>query len=138
MVVFKIEIPNELFCSGEAVKCRIWVLQSLVPAFAVDTYLEIQACTRKILENIFYHTQSYVSNCTLDAWKVSLSVPFKTHKINVIKEPGRYLQTGMEMINTIQSFKRILYSDHYGNLNWAWGPWFNKAFRLPTSHWFPI
>lgn len=114
MVVFKIEIPNELFCSGEAVKCRIWVFQSLVPAFAVDTYLGMQAYTRKILENYF---RSYSKLCTLEALKVSLSVPFKTHKINVVKEPGRYLQTDMEMINTIQSFKRILYSDHYGNLN---------------------
>lgn len=84
-------------------------------ALALDVYLEMQAGTGKILENILDPTQS--CNCTLDALKVSLLVPFKTHKINVVNEPGRYQQTDMEVINTIQSFNRILYSDHYGNLN---------------------
>lgn len=96
------------------------------------------AGTRKILENILDGTQSYASSCILDALKISLLVPSKTHKIKVVNEPGRYPQTDIEIINTIQSFNRILYSAHYRNLNWACRPWFNKAFRLLTSHWFPI
>lgn len=126
---------KEMLWSGENLWCRIWVFQSLVAAWK---FLEMQVGIRKILENILDDIQSYVSNCTLDVLKVSLLVPSKTHKTNVVNEPGRYPQTDMEMINTIQSFNRILYRDHYGNLNWACRPWFNKAFRLLTSHWFLI
>lgn len=87
-------------------------------AFAVDIHLEMQVDTRKILENILDPARSkYVSNCILDALKLSLLAPNKTHKINVVNKPGRYQQTDMEVINTIQSFNGSLSSDHYGNFN---------------------
>jgi len=48
-----------------------------------------------------------VSNGVLDALRLSLLAPKKTHKINVVNQPGRYQQTDMQAINTTQTLMEV-------------------------------